>query len=85
MGSRNGTPEKELKSWAEDQLGRRCIVVRPTVTFGADNFANMFTLIRQIDSGKFIFVGDGGNLKSLSFVNNIVDATARLVVLSETG
>ncbi|MFN9977367.1 MAG: NAD-dependent epimerase/dehydratase family protein, partial [Phycisphaerae bacterium] len=55
--------------------GRRALVIRPTVTFGPRNYANMYSLIRQIKSGKFVLVGDGSNIKSLSYVENIVDAT----------
>jgi hypothetical protein len=29
---------------------RRCLTIRPTVTFGPNNFANMYSLIRQIHS-----------------------------------
>lgn len=67
--------EKVHREWIARGMGRRVLVIRPTVTFGADNFANMFSLIRQIESGKFVTVGDGSNIKSLSYVENIVDAT----------
>lgn len=51
------------------------LIVRPSVTFGPGNFANMFSLIRQIDSGQFVQVGRGTNIKSLSYVENLVDFT----------
>lgn len=67
--------EKVFEQWARRGEGRRCLVIRPTVTFGPRNFANMYSLIRQIHSRKFVQVGPGTNIKSLSYVENIVDAT----------
>lgn len=57
---------------------RRCLTIRPTVTFGPNNFANMYSLIRQVDSGKYAQFGKATNIKSLSYVENIVDATLHL-------
>lgn len=73
--------EKVLKAWSEKASGgggRRALVIRPTVTFGPRNFANMYSLIRQIAKGRALLVGDGSNIKSLSYVENIVDATCQL-------
>ncbi len=70
--------EHVFRRWAEGAPDRRALIIRPTVTFGAGNFANMFSLIRQIDSGLFVQVGAGDNVKSLSYVENLVDATLYL-------
>ena len=67
--------EAVFRRWATAEPGRRALVVRPTVTFGPGNFANMYSLIRQVDSGLFLQVGAGDNVKSLSYVENLVDAT----------
>ncbi|MDY7108639.1 MAG: NAD(P)-dependent oxidoreductase [Planctomycetota bacterium] len=67
--------EAIFRTWTERGEGRRCLVIRPTVTFGARNFANMYTLIRQIHQGRYFIVGKGENIKSLSYIENIVDAT----------
>ena len=72
-----------LREWTETGGGRRALVIRPTVTFGVHNFANMYSLIRQIDSGKYLRFGAGDNIKSLSYVENIVDATRFLLGLNE--
>jgi nucleoside-diphosphate-sugar epimerase len=71
--------EKVLEAWTWRGAGRRCLVIRPTVTFGPRNFANMYSLIRQIHGGKFVLVGKGENVKSLSYIENIVDATLYLM------
>jgi nucleoside-diphosphate-sugar epimerase len=67
--------EVVFRAWAALGGGRRALVVRPTITFGPRNFANMSSLIRQIHGGKFLPVGAGTNVKSLSYVENLVDAT----------
>lgn len=70
--------EAVFRRWAVAGPQRRVLVIRPTVTFGPGNFANMYSLIRQIDSGLFVRVGAGDNVKSLSYVENLVDATLYL-------
>jgi len=67
--------EAVFERWVQAGGNRRCFVIRPTVTFGPRNFANMYSLIRQIHSGRFLSVGDGTNVKSLAYVENIVAAT----------
>jgi nucleoside-diphosphate-sugar epimerase len=67
--------ERVFQEWVAAAPGRRVLVIRPPVVFGAGNFANMYSLIRQIDSGRFVRVGTGDNVKSLVYVDNLVDAT----------
>ncbi|MBK7403218.1 MAG: NAD(P)-dependent oxidoreductase [Phycisphaerales bacterium] len=71
--------EGVFRAWTEQGGGRRCLVIRPTVTFGPRNFANMYSLIRQVHSGRYLEFGPGENIKSLSYVENIVDATLFLL------
>ena len=66
--------EKVLSAWGNNGLKKRVVCFRPALVFGPWNFANMFNLIRQIDSGKFFIVGKGENIKNLSCVHNIVEA-----------
>lgn len=70
--------EQVLHRWTESGDGRRCLVIRPTVVFGPRNFANMYTLIRQVDSGLFLRVGAGHNIKSLAYVENLVEGVLYL-------
>ena len=37
------------------------IIVRPTVIFGPGNRGNVYNLLKQIASGKFLMVGKGNN------------------------
>ena len=64
--------EEIYKAWqAEDSKNRTLVIVRPTVVFGERNRGNVFNLLRQIASGKFVMVGDGFNRKSMAYVENI--------------
>lgn len=67
--------EKVLEAWTLSGDDRRCLVIRPTVTFGPHNFANMYSLIRQIDRKQFFQAGDATNIKSLSYIENIMAAS----------
>ena len=63
--------EEKLRQW--HALGdNSLIIVRPTVIFGEGNRGNVFNLLSQIASGKFLMVGKGDNKKSMAYVGNIV-------------
>jgi nucleoside-diphosphate-sugar epimerase len=64
--------ENIFRAWqSEDPLNRTLVIVRPTVVFGERNRGNVYSLLRQIASGKFIMVGNGENRKSIAYVENI--------------
>jgi nucleoside-diphosphate-sugar epimerase len=64
--------EYVYRQWqAEDPQNRTLVIVRPTVVFGERNRGNVFNLLKQIASGKFVMVGDGLNRKSLAYVENV--------------
>ena len=64
--------ERILKRWFEnDQNGKSLIIVRPTVVFGPGNRGNVFNLLKQISSGRFMMVGKGNNRKSMAYVENV--------------
>ncbi len=64
--------EYVYKEWQErDSKNRKLVIVRPTVVFGEQNRGNVYNLLRQIASGKFIMIGDGTNRKSMAYVENV--------------
>ena len=64
--------EQVYKQWqSEDPEFRSLIIVRPTVVFGERNRGNVFNLLKQITSGKFVMVGNGLNRKSMAYVENV--------------
>ncbi len=71
--------EQLVAAWAKDDPSRTAIIIRPTVIFGANSKANIFRLIRQVCDGRFLMVGKGENIKSVAYVENVVDATLFLM------
>lgn len=64
--------EQVYEAWqAEEPAVRTLVIVRPTVVFGEQNRGNVYNLLRQIASGKFVMVGDGLNRKSMAYVKNV--------------
>jgi nucleoside-diphosphate-sugar epimerase len=64
--------EDVYRQWhAKDPQNRTLVIVRPTVVFGEQNRGNVYNLLRQIASGKFVMIGDGTNVKSMAYVENI--------------
>jgi nucleoside-diphosphate-sugar epimerase len=64
--------ERIFKEWqAEEPSMRSLVIIRPTVVFGEQNRGNVYNLLRQIASGRFVMVGNGENRKSMAYVENI--------------
>ena len=62
---------EKLRQW-HSRGKKSLIIVRPTVIFGEGNRGNVFNLLNQIASGKFLMVGKGENKKSMAYIGNIV-------------
>jgi len=62
--------EKIFTTWATEEKSH-LTMLRPAVVFGERNRGNVYNLIRQIESGKFMMVGNGENRKSMGYVGNI--------------
>ena len=63
--------EGVYRTWAAEDSSRTLVIVRPTVVFGEGNRGNVYSLLHQIASGRFLMVGSGDNIKSLAYVGNI--------------
>jgi nucleoside-diphosphate-sugar epimerase len=63
--------EEKLRSWRKGD-DKELIIVRPTVIFGEGNRGNVYNLLSQIASGRFLMVGAGRNKKSMAYIGNIV-------------
>lgn len=64
--------EKVFRQWqSEEPQHRSLVIVRPTVIFGERNRGNVYNLLRQIASGKFMMIGSGENRKSMAYVENV--------------
>lgn len=64
--------ERVYREWAQEDPARTLVIVRPTVIFGEGNRGNVYNLLRQVASGRFLMVGTGRNVKSIAYVGNVV-------------
>ena len=65
--------ELAIKEWYKsDPIEKSVTILRPTVIFGERNRGNVYNLLSQISSAKFIMIGKGKNKKSMAYVGNIV-------------
>lgn len=64
--------EEVLQEWYKTHPDWNIDIVRPTVIFGERNRGNVYNLLHQIQSGHFLMVGKGTNVKSMAYVGNIV-------------
>jgi nucleoside-diphosphate-sugar epimerase len=63
--------EAVFNEWVKGDDSRSLVIVRPVVIFGERNRGNVYELLSQIASGKFIMVGKGKNKKSMGYVLNL--------------
>ena len=64
--------EELIREWYnKDPENRTVVIIRPTVVFGPGNRGNVYNLLKQIASGKFMMIGSGENKKSMAYVENV--------------
>ena len=72
--------ENCLRSWYESNRDeRQLIILRPTVVFGPGNRGNVYNLLTQISSGRFMMIGNGNNTKSMAYVENVAGFIAHCI------
>ncbi|MGL5681617.1 MAG: NAD-dependent epimerase/dehydratase family protein [Marinifilaceae bacterium] len=65
--------EQVLRNWFESDPNNKVLnIIRPTVIFGERNRGNVYNLLSQIQSGRFLMIGNGDNCKSMAYIGNIV-------------
>lgn len=78
--------EKVIKAWYDKDPDRKSVtIIRPTVIFGEMNRGNVYNLLRQIASGKFLMIGKGQNRKSMAYVGNVVALVKYRLEVAEQG
>jgi len=64
--------EQVFKEWFDENPKERMLfIVRPTVIFGEGNRGNVYNLLRQIARRQFVMFGNGRNIKSMAYVENV--------------
>jgi nucleoside-diphosphate-sugar epimerase len=69
------------RAWAEEDPSRSLVIIRPTVVFGEGNRGNVYNLLRQIATSRFMMVGPGTNKKSMAYVGNVADVLVHSLTL----
>lgn len=77
--------EQVLQEWYSDSSDKSVSIIRPTVIFGEENRGNVYNLLKQIVSGKFMMVGKGNNKKSMAYVKNITGFIQYLIQNNSNG
>lgn len=78
--------EQVIKKWYDNEpKGKSVTIIRPTVIFGERNRGNVFNLLKQISSGKFVMIGKGQNKKSMAYAGNIVALIKNRLEKNEPG
>jgi nucleoside-diphosphate-sugar epimerase len=75
-GSTKLDVEKLFISWFNlNPSKNKLTILRPSVIYGENNFANMYNLLIQLNKKYPIAIGNGDYIKSMVAVENIVDIT----------
>ena len=69
--------EEEIIEWSKN--GNNAIIVRPCVVYGPGNRGNIYNFFQQINSRKFIMIGNGNQIKSITYVENIAQFLFQLI------
>ena len=73
--------EKAFTCWASECQEHSLAIIRPVVIFGEGNRGNVYNLIKQVQSRKFMMVGSGQNRKSMAYVGNVANFLAKIADL----
>jgi len=85
-GKSKGEAELAIREWYDNNpKGKSITIIRPTVIFGERNRGNVYNLLKQISSGKFLMIGKGQNKKSMAYVGNVVAFIKHRIVKKQTG
>lgn len=74
-----------LQDWHSQHPDWNINILRPTVIFGEGNRGNVYNLLQQIASGKFLMIGKGDNRKSMAYVGNVVSFIHFLIEEKQSG
>ncbi|MBB6130776.1 NAD-dependent epimerase/dehydratase family protein [Mucilaginibacter lappiensis] len=77
--------EQLMQKWYKTHEDWNINIIRPTVIFGEGNRGNVYNLLKQIASGKFMIIGKGDNKKSMSYIGNAVAFIQFLILHKDSG
>jgi nucleoside-diphosphate-sugar epimerase len=74
-GSSKLVAEKIHMGWQTAQEGRKLLVLRPGVVFGAGEGGNVTRLVRSLVEGYFVYLGNRQTIKAAGYVKELCRAT----------
>jgi nucleoside-diphosphate-sugar epimerase len=80
-GASKAEAEKSFLQLVEEDSDARIVIIRPSAVFGPDNpeSTNIYRLIEAIYRNRFVMIGDGNNVKTTSYIENLIAATLFLM------
>jgi len=63
--------EEKYRKWLVTNSENSLTIIRPTVIFGEKNRGNVYNLLKQIANKRFLMIGNGNNIKSMAYVENV--------------
>lgn len=79
-GATKAKAERLFERLIEERPATRVLTVRPSVVFGPGNpwNTNIYRLIDAIARRRFVMIGAGSQIKTTSYIDNLIDATMHL-------
>jgi nucleoside-diphosphate-sugar epimerase len=78
--------EEVLRTWYNENPAEKSLkILRSTVIFGERNRGNVYNLLKQIASGRFLKIGKCNNKKSMAYVGNVVAFIEFLIETAKSG
>lgn len=66
--------EKIHQEWLAQDIGRRLIIVRPSVIFGPNDPGNVYRMIKALKMGTFVLPNGGDIIKGYGYVYGLVES-----------
>ena len=66
---------KVIEKWQRENNTREVVILRPSIIYGPNNFANMYNLIEMMHKKPWVTIGNGSHIKSMVSLENLIDMT----------
>lgn len=77
--------EEAARIWHKTHPDWNISIVRPTAVYGESSQGSVYSLVNMIQKGKFMMVGNGEGMRSLSYVGNVAAFVCHLISLDLKG
>jgi len=71
--------ERVVERWLTSDEANKAIMLRPSVIYGENNFANMYNLLDTLYRRPLVMIGKGEHIKSMIARKNLIDLNLFLV------